>query len=225
MDAGRTELKHSISPLDCILLRQKLAAVMRRDKNAGDDGVYVVNSIYFDNSSDKILSEKINGTDYRVKYRIRYYNDDLRLFNLEKKSKVNSVCKKLACRLSPDEVRRILAGDTAWMETDARALVRELFLQMEIYQLRPRNIVSYTREAYIYPHGNVRITIDTNVRTSLNEVDPFAAPPMLPANEPGFVILEVKFDEYLPDVIRGLAQVENRRTQSISKYMQSRIFG
>ncbi|MDL2327327.1 polyphosphate polymerase domain-containing protein [Ruminococcaceae bacterium OttesenSCG-928-A11] len=207
------------------MLRQKLPLVMHRDPNAGPSGRYSVHSIYFENPRDKVLMEKINGTDHRVKWRIRYYNDDPTFFQLEKKSKTGAVCHKEACNLAPDEVRRITGGDTAWMEADGRPLVRALSTQGQLYRLAPRNTVSYLREAFVYPHGNVRVTIDTDVRTSLNGVDPFTPGPRVPVNDPGFVILEVKFDEYLPDVIRGLTQVENRRSQSNSKYMQSRVFG
>lgn len=43
--------------------------------------------------------------------------------------------------------------------------------------------------------------------------------------QPSRMILEVKYDEYLPDVIRMLLQMEDVRQHSYSKYGECRKFG
>ena len=99
--------------------------------------------------------------------------------------------------------------------------------KMKLQQLRPRVLVSYVREPYIYRAGNVRVTFDSHIRTSLFERD-FAVgtlPDISATDAPGDTILEVKFDAFLPEVIRGLLQVGTLRQQAFSKYGACRRFG
>ena len=106
-------------------------------------------------------------------------------------------------------------------------LVGELYCKMKLQQLRPRVLVSYVREPYIYRAGNVRVTFDSHIRTSLFECD-FAVgtlPDISATDAPGDTILEVKFDAFLPEVIRGLLQVGTLRQQAFSKYGACRRFG
>jgi len=223
---GRNELKHQITALDCQILRSKLVHLMRYDEHVGAHNRYTIRSLYFDNSSDKAMMEKLNGTDYRAKFRIRLYNRNQDDIHLEKKMKTKNLCYKEACPVTSLEVERIRQGDIAWMGGDERKLIRELYIQMNLYQLRPKVVVVYEREPFVYPYGNVRVTFDSDVRTSVTGTDllNFDAP-LVPAIQYGFVLLEIKFDEYLPEVIKGVLQLDARRTQAFSKYVQSRVFG
>ena len=49
--------------------------------------------------------------------------------------------------------------------------------------------------------------------------------PMVPVMEEPLIILEVKFDEYLPDMIKYALQAVETRTEAYSKYQLSRMFG
>lgn len=147
----RHELKYAISYPDYLAMRSRLKRVMRVDPHANADGTYLIRSIYFDNSDDKALREKISGIAKREKFRIRRYNDDLSFITLEKKVKNNNLCLKFDAPLTQEECRQILAGDTAFMKDHPQDLVRELYVKMKVQQLRPRVMVSYTREPYIYP--------------------------------------------------------------------------
>ena len=111
------------------------------------------------------------------------------------------------------------------MQTDDRLLVRELYLKMKNNGLRPKTIVDYTREAYVFPAGNVRITIDYDIRTGMNCTD-FLNPDCLtvPAGNP-HIILEIKWDEYLPDIVKCAVGLESRRSSAFSKYEVCRIYG
>lgn len=60
-------------------------------------------------------------------------------------------------------MQKIIDGDLAWMETDERPLVRELFLKMKLELFRPSVIVDYCREPFTYAPGNVRITFDRDI--------------------------------------------------------------
>ena len=220
----RHEWKHEINYSDMVVLRQRLKAVMKSDENAVD-GKYFIRSLYFDNISDKALHEKIDGVNCREKFRIRYYNDDTSLIHLEKKSKINGLGNKQSANLSAEEAQKIVDGDLDWMIDCDRPLVQELYSKMMSQGLRPKTIVDYTREPFVFSAGNVRVTLDYDIRTGLYCTD-FLNPDCItiPAgNAP--IILEVKWDEFLPSVIRDIVQLENRRTAAFSKYAVCRIYG
>lgn len=220
----RHEWKHIINLSDMIILQGRLPAVMRPDPHA-PNGKYEIRSLYFDNLSDKALREKIDGVNNREKFRIRYYNADTSLIRLEKKSKHNGLGTKVSAALTKEEVQAMLNKDYTWMRTSSKPLVTELYSKMLSQQLRPRTIVDYTREPYIFPAGNVRVTIDYNIRTGL-KCTGFLNPdcPTIPAgNAP--IILEVKWDAYLPDLIRDTVQLGSRSACAFSKYAACRIYG
>ncbi|WWR17049.1 polyphosphate polymerase domain-containing protein [Lachnospiraceae bacterium JLR.KK008] len=226
-DTYRHELKYRIGPADYFAIRQRLRPVMKPDEHAGADGQYVIRSIYFDNMDDKVLREKINGISKREKFRIRYYNDDFSFLMLEKKVKWNSLCLKVGVRLTEDECRRILSGNTGWMKEHSFGLVRELYCKMNSQQLRPRVLVSYVREPYVYTAGNVRVTFDSCIRSTLFHRDFLeqTVRDISVADNPGEMTLEVKFDAFLPEVIRMLLQTGGIRQQAYSKYGACRRFG
>lgn len=220
----RHEWKHEINYSDMIILRQRLKAVMKPDENAVD-GKYFIRSLYFDNISDKALREKIDGVNCREKFRIRYYNGYTSLIHLEKKSKINGLGNKQSANLSAEEAQKIVGGDFDWMADCDRPLVQELYSKIKSQGLRPKTIVDYTREPFVFSAGNVRVTLDYDIRTGLYCTD-FLNPDCItiPAgNAP--IILEVKWDEFLPSVIRDIVQLESRRTAAFSKYAACRIYG
>ena len=222
----RHELKYQIGAAEHIALRQRLGTVMRSDSHARE-GRYLVRSVYFDNCDDKALREKINGVQKREKFRIRYYNDDLSFITLEKKLKYNDLCCKLDAPITEAECRALLAGDTLWMRDHPSELVRELYCKLRWQRLRPRVLVSYVREPYVYAPGNVRVTFDSRIRTSLygrgflpGEIGGVSA-----QDCPGDTVLEIKYDAFLPEIISCLLQTEGLRRQAFSKYGVCRRFG
>ena len=219
----RHEWKHEINFSDMIALRQRLRAVARPDPHAVD-GRYTVRSLYFDDLSDKALREKLDGVDRREKFRIRYYNGDTSLIHLEKKSKRGGLGTKESAGLTQAEAQAVVNGELDWMPTSDRPLVQELYSKMK-RGLRPKTIVDYIREPFTYAPGNVRVTLDYNIRTGLGCTD-FLNPDCatIPAGDAPN-ILEVKWDAFLPDVIRDAVQLTGRRVSAFSKYAQCRIYG
>ena len=201
-----------------------MRAVAEPDPHAMD-GKYLIRSLYFDTPSDKALREKIDGVNRREKFRIRYYNGDLSLIHLEKKSRRNGLGTKFSADLTAEEAQKIVDGDTGWMRESGRPLVQELYCKMQYQNLRPKTIVDYTREPFVYRPGNVRVTFDYDLRTGLSCVD-FLNPACvtMPAGDAG-VILEVKWDNFLPDIIRDAVWIPGRRETAFSKYAQCRIYG
>lgn len=218
----RHEWKHEISPGDLPALRSRLRAMARPDAH-GENGVYNIRSLYFDTPEDRALREKIDGVNRREKFRLRRYGGG-DLIRLEKKSKYGGLCAKEQAPVTAEEVRALLAGDTDWMRFSGRDLVWELYQKMTAQRLRPKVIVEYAREAYVYAPGNVRVTLDAGIRTGLGGTD-FLDPDCVTVPASDAVVLEVKWDAFLPDCIRSAVQLEGRRTAAFSKYAVCRRYG
>jgi len=222
----RHELKHNINISDYIALRQRLRAITKQDPHAGENGKYKIRSLYFDNLDDKALREKINGINNREKFRIRYYNNDLDYIKLEKKSKISGLCSKRSTILTREQCESIINGDTQWMRYSTEPLLIELYTKMNFQQLRPKTLVDYIREPYIFEPGNVRITIDSEIKTGLNSKELFNQDiATMRTNTNNIIILEVKFDEFLPGIIKDIIQVNNRQNSAFSKYAVCRLYG
>ena len=220
----RHEWKHELNTADLLVLRTRLRAVMESDPHAVD-GKYHIRSLYFDNPDDKALREKIDGVDRREKFRLRLYNGDPSVIHLEKKSKRSGLGTKFSASLSAEEARKILDGDLDWMLSSGRPLVQELYCKMRYQGMRPKTIVDYTREPFIFRAGNVRVTLDYDLRTGLSGTDFLNKRAVtIPAGDAP-ILLEVKWDEFLPSVVRDAVSVPDRRAGAFSKYAQCRIYG
>ena len=220
----RHEWKHEISFSDRLALQARLSVVCRPDPHA-PGGLYQIRSLYFDTPADRALREKLDGVSRREKFRIRYYNLDASLIHLEKKSKRGGLGTKETAELTPAEAQAIVDGELGWMAGSGRPLVRELYLKMIAQGLAPKTIVDYTRRPFVFPPGNVRVTLDYDIRTGLGSTD-FLNPdcPTIPAGDP-VTILEVKWDAFLPDIIRDAVGLDGRRAAAFSKYAQCRVYG
>ena len=220
----RHEIKHFISEADAVSIRQNLSVVASVDPHARENGAYLIRSLYFDDLNNTVLWEKLDGVNERRKFRIRYYNDDLSYIMLECKMKRDNVGCKLQERLTEEELQRILKGDTAWMAVSGRPLLVVLYTEMKTKGLRPRCVVEYMRVPFVYGPGNVRVTIDWNIRTGPpgQFTDPCGL--TLPVDgDP--ILLEIKWDEYLPGVIRRAAALKSRGPTAFSKYAACRVYG
>ena len=229
----RHELKYQITYADYLALRQRLRPVMKADPHTGPDGRYQIRSIYYDNYRDKALREKVDGIQKREKFRIRWYNDDLSFLTLEKKIKHNNLCMTVDAPITKEEFSRILSAPGSWMLEHCESLVQELYCKIQSQQLQPRVVVSYVREPYVYAAGNARVTFDSQIRTTmyhpLNIADPDCSTSQITdisaTDTPHDMILEIKFDAFLPDIIADLVQSEGLRQQAFSKYGACRRYG
>lgn len=220
----RHEWKIEITAADHIVLRRRMQAVASTDPHA-IDGRYRIRSLYFDDLADTALREKIDGVNKREKFRIRYYNEDTALLRLEKKSKQNGLCNKLCAEITARQAQAIVDGELSWMADSGLPMIRELYHKMQQQGLRPKTIVDYVREPFVYAPGNVRVTFDYDIRTGLSCTD-FLNPECVtvPAGET-FILMEVKWDAFLPDIIRDAIQLPGCRATAFSKYAQCRIYG
>ena len=219
----RHEIKHYITQADAVAIRQNLTAVASIDSHAQKDGCYRIRSLYFDDLNNTALWEKLDGVNERRKFRIRYYNDDLSYIMLECKMKRDGVGAKPQQRLTLEEVQRLLSGDTSWLITSGKPLLAMLYTEMKLRRLAPKTVVEYKRVPFVYAPGNVRVTIDWDIRTGQPRdfLDPKGL--TLPIEE-DVTLLEVKWDSYLPTVIRRAAALKSRTPTAFSKYAACRVY-
>lgn len=219
----RHEVKLEISQTDMLLLRQRLRAVLRPDSHA-KNGRYTIRSLYFDTPDDRALREKLDGALVREKYRIRMYDHDTRVIHLERKYKRGALGCKTAADLTRAQAQSIIDGDVSWLAQSSDAFLREFYAQVQSARLRPAVIVDYTREPFVHHAGNVRVTLDYDIRTGLRSTDFFSAScPTIPIPDAPCV-LEVKWDGFLPEVVRGAIQLDSRHAAAFSKYAACRMY-
>lgn len=220
----RHEWKHEITYADMLVLRQRLSAVAKRDFHA-TDGTYRIRSLYFDNASDKALREKIDGVNIREKFRLRLYNNDTSVIKLEKKSKINGLCLKESVLLSKEQADALAHRQIHFLAHSGVPLITELYSKMMSEGLCPKTIVDYKREAFVFAPGGCRITLDSNIRTGMSCTDFLNADCItVPAGDAP-ILLEVKWDAFLPEIIRNTVRLPNCRVGAYSKYAAARIYG
>ncbi|MGB4626873.1 MAG: polyphosphate polymerase domain-containing protein [Erysipelotrichaceae bacterium] len=220
----RHELKHNINKQDDLILISRLRKLFDHDPNAGSHGSYRVSSLYFDTPYDKALRQKIDGVNQREKFRLRYYGENTSFIRLEKKFKINGMCGKHSVRVTADQVKQILNGDIDFLLNSEHPLLIELYSKMKGQLLEPKTVVTYDREAFIYKPGNVRVTIDRNLRSGLDSIN-FLNPKLFHAPvHDGVAVLEVKYDEFLPEVVFMAVQLPNRQATSYSTYAVCRKY-
>ena len=221
----RHEIKFHISPLDAMALSRRLEAVMQRDRHADPrTGEYTIRSLYFDDAWNSAFNDKIGGFQHRDKYRIRVYGGPKSPITMERKRKMGDLIQKDGVRITQRLAQQLMRGDATGLETIGRPLLTDVAVQMRTKLLRPAVIVEYDREAFTYPVEDVRVTIDKRVRTGLTNLDLFD-PDLLAVEvmDRGTWVLEVKYNDYLPDHIAAIIGVPAERS-AISKYTLCRRF-
>lgn len=222
----RHELKFYINYRDYIVLRQALKSLLTPDDNGDENNSYHIRSLYFDDKDEKALVDKMAGVEERNKFRIRIYNFSDEIIRLEKKIKRGQYIAKKSMTLTRREYEAILAGRPEFLLRRKEDLAREMFLEMRLNQLRPRVVVDYMREAYVMPYESVRITFDKELKSGRPTGSIFdRSLPVIPIADADTMILEVKFNRYLPDYVRGvLAGLSAPQRSAISKYVHCRKY-
>lgn len=217
----RHEEKHQVNLREALVLSRRLEKLFPRDPHAGPEGFYQVVSLYYDDPYDTALRQKLDGVNRREKFRLRYYGEEPAFFKLEKKYKVKGLCGKGACGLSREEGERLLRGDFAFLLEKEESLAREFYAKLR-RGLAPKTVVRYTREAFLYAPGNVRVTLDGDIRAGAPER--FLIPQKLLPALGGLAVVEVKYDAFLPEIVKLAVQVPNRQGTACSKYALCRRY-
>ena len=213
----RHEYKFLISHSASVLLKHRLPGIMQRDRHTAGDGRYTIRSLYFDDPQYTAFLDKVDGVDNRTKYRIRCYNGETGLCRLERKEKRGHLTRKTGQTITGQEA--LFLQQCAFGDAPRQGLSQELRLQCVSNRLQPMVLVEYDRTPFVCADGNTRITLDENLRTWPHCSDLFAGSSgMVPVTEANEVILEVKFDDFLPGHLSQALSDIPKIPMAISKF-------
>jgi hypothetical protein len=195
----RHELKFLMHPHDAAVLKKQLSVMMELDLNGDAQGRYMVRSLYFDTLAGSAFFDKLDGVEYRRKYRIRYYNNDTKFIRLESKLKID--------------------GELGPILLNHNSVLSDFILDMKLNGLKPSVIVDYQRTAYLHQSLDVRITFDEQIRSRIYDTQLFKTKfGSVEVLEPGDVVLEVKYDELIPRFIADILRQVPMTRLAVSKY-------
>ena len=192
----RHEFKYIISQGEAAVLELRIAALMSVDPHVGESGVYTIRSLYFDSFTDRCVYENESGTTL-----------------------------KTSCLISEEQCRLLMRGEIPRDIGARQTVLQRLALLMRSELFLPKVIVEYERTPYILRMGNVRVTFDRNIRSS-SVIGSFLenglfVRPVMPV---GQHVLEVKYDEFIPDYIKDSLEIGSLRQTAYSKYYLCRKF-
>jgi hypothetical protein len=216
----RHELKYVISYQEHALIRSRVQTLLSRDKNVGSDGTYTVRSLYFDDFYNNAYDEKYAGILSRAKHRIRIYNYSDKRITFEKKNKQGAYNWKQSAQMTKEQVYGVIQGDYSHLLRSADNLLMGFYYECTTNVMRPRIIVDYEREPYTMEAGDVRITFDKNLRAGADGFNIFDSKiPTVEIMRPNFLVMEVKFTEFLPSIVRDILPSAAANYMSVSKYI------
>jgi hypothetical protein len=195
---------------------------MLPDEHMTSEKGYLVSSLYFEDPAFTARFEKINGYRNRSKTRIRVYDKDLKLIRLEKKVKLGGYVGKRTAEITRQELSAILSNDTGMLLKSKSPVAHQFYADQKLRRLRPVILIDYKREAYYYKPGNVRVTFDHDLQGAYGDFgEAFTGGPLIYRNvyPPGMLMMEVKYDDFLPATIKRLIRPYTARRSAVSKYV------
>ena len=221
----RHELKYYISEQGHSILASRLKIVLRHDEYANPDGLYHIRSLYFDDADNTDLQSKIDGLDDREKIRVRIYDNNDTVIKLERKEKMGQYILKESMPITHSDYDDLVSGDPSFLLSRNEHPAGKVFLRMKHNGLRPVKVVDYYREAYVFPVQDTRVTFDMNLRMGADDFDIFNRHMLsVPMLDTGIMIMEVKFNNFLPEIVRDLLQGISTTRSAVSKYAICRRF-
>jgi SPX domain protein involved in polyphosphate accumulation len=220
----RNEIKFIISKTMAEVLKQRLSLIMSVDNNSyNSDNSYLIRSLYFDNENSDAYYEKMDGVEYRKKYRIRIYNFDDKFIRLECKYKHNNMTSKDQILIDKELCIKIIDGKIDEIDLTKDNLLRQFALDYRLNRLEPSIIVDYNRVAFTYHVSDVRITFDSQIKSGIYNYNLFdknaTTYRVIDDNQ---MVLEVKFNEILPESIALILQTVPTFRQAFSKFAACR---
>lgn len=214
----RHELKFLVSEKEIQLMAHRLKSVMKMDAHQIGNS-YMIRSLYFDDINDSCKRENEDGIDNRRKFRIRLYDGNVSVLHLEKKEKHRGMTKKTAVDIAQTICKDYMHKKIPVYDTNITELEKELYSQAVMNRMLPKCIVEYERTAFVDKRGNVRITFDRNISGS-DRIEDFLDKTIYktPVSPEGQHILEIKYDEFLPQYLAELLEIGTLQQTSFSKY-------
>jgi len=218
VDKYRHELKFICSEAELMLIESRIRTIMKVDEHTDENGEYLIRSVYFDDIYKNCFYDNENGVDPREKYRIRVYNRSSERIMLEKKSKKRGMTGKEACQIDMKLCEGLLQGHRMTLG-QKHTLLDEFIREYNERLFEPVMLGEYLRKPYVYPLGNVRVTFDRNISASSYVTGLFDEwIPKVNVLPTGRHVLEVKYDDYLPDVLANIINTNHMQQTTFSKF-------
>ena len=225
LSVTRSELKYYISNNECTALVNRLKFVLTPDKHSIPGLGYYIRSLYFDSYDDECLYEKQSGTMYRKKYRLRIYDTESQSVKFEIKNKWNNQIFKESATITRDSAEKIIEGEYEELLKYENPVLNKAYIEFTLKHYKPKVVIDYDRDAFMSDFFNLRVTLDKNLRSNNTDFDIFSSDMhTIPVILEGKQILEIKYNECLPDYVKGTIQPISFERCAISKYTLGRKF-
>jgi hypothetical protein len=221
----RNELKYYLSYSGYVMLSDILKKFLLQDKHNKEKlGGYFIRSLYFDDIDDKAFEDKMAGIEERSKYRLRIYDVSDKWVKFEIKNKFNDNITKETAIISRDDAKEIQNGNFEVMLKYNNPILNKAYIEFKKYSYKPVSLIDYLREAFVYDVNNVRIVFDRFLKSSTLHLDIFKTDPALvPQLKKEIIIMEIKYDHFIPSWIKELIQIPSFDRSAISKYCIGRL--
>ena len=225
LNIKRNELKYYISNIEYLALVNRLEHILKPDKYSTPRVGYFIRSLYFDSHDDECLYEKQSGNMFRAKYRMRIYDTKTDRVKFEIKNKANNQIFKETATITKSSAYKIIDGDYGELLTYKNPILNKIYIKFTEKQYRPKVIIDYTRDAFMFDFFNLRITFDKNLHSNNTDFDIFSDNlHTIPVILEGKQIMEIKYETILPEYIQRTLQLDACERMAISKYTLGRRF-
>lgn len=115
-----------------------------------------ITSIYYDDHNLRSVRDNIDGVEKRLKFRLRFYNDDLNKVNKEVKIKSGFIGYKIVDKIDSlkfESISSIVKDKSHFFQGYTSSI------------LRPTCLVSYKR-SYFQGVNGIRLTVDSKIKSS-----------------------------------------------------------
>lgn len=221
----RHELKYYLSWQDYLLTKSKLTKLMDIDEYQKEPEGYFIRSLYLDDLYDSTLEDKLAGVEKRDKYRLRIYEFEQDWVKLERKRKLNNFVRKDSVVISREDAEAVASGNVdSLLKYVSTAASIQLYHDLKRTFFRPAVLIDYTRDALKLDYNDIRITFDKQIACSTDHFSLFDPNTHMQfIQNPKVVIMEVKFNHFLPSWISNVLKPKSATNVAISKYTLSRL--
>ena len=225
LKSGRKELKYYISNNEYLILSNLLRKVMNEDKHNNEAlGGYFIRSLYFDTFDNRAFEEKMAGIEKRAKYRLRIYDVNTKQVKFEIKSKFNDCIVKETAIISREDAIEMQNMNYEVMLKYNNDVLNKAYKEFKKSPYYPVVLTDYLRDAFIGDFNKVRITFDRFLKSISLQLDLFEKDPLLIKQlRKEIVIMEIKFNNFMPEPIKQLLQLPSFERSAISKYCIGRL--
>ena len=211
----RYELKYILTKEQTAFLREKLKGHMEVDQY----GLTSIASLYYDTPDYRLIRTSIEKPLFKEKIRLRSYGiaTETSPVFLELKRKAYGIVYKRRVQSTIPAVDKFFnrEGDIC---ADGQ-IAREITYFRDYYEkLVPACLIIYDRTAYFEPGGDLRLTIDSNPRYRVDNLNLTTSMEGNLLLDEGYTILEVKVQEAVPLWLSHLLDKEKIYKASFSKY-------